>query len=123
MRMPSHQIWLETESNRRHKDFQSFALPTELSSLNKNLIIIQLSFHYWINRLRSGWSSAQMDFFKEKDIALPTELSSLNKNLIIIQLSFHYWINLLRIGWSSAHMGFFKETDEAQPTELSSVIK
>src|SRR5690625_1788590 len=35
-------IWLETESNRRHKDFQSFALPTELSSLNKNLIIIQL---------------------------------------------------------------------------------
>src|SRR5699024_3690648 len=25
--------WLETESNRRHKDFQSFALPTELSSL------------------------------------------------------------------------------------------
>src|SRR5690625_1940435 len=86
MRMPSHQIWLETESNRRHKDFQSFALPTELSSLNKNLIIIQLSFHYWINRLRSGWSSAQMVFFKEKDIALPTELSSLNKNLIIIQL-------------------------------------
>jgi hypothetical protein len=24
---------LETESNRRHKDFQSFALPTELSRL------------------------------------------------------------------------------------------
>jgi hypothetical protein len=24
--------WLETESNRRHKDFQSSALPTELSS-------------------------------------------------------------------------------------------
>ena len=24
--------WLETESNCRHKDFQSFALPTELSS-------------------------------------------------------------------------------------------
>ena len=33
--------WLRTESNRRHKDFQSFALPTELLShinfcLNKN---------------------------------------------------------------------------------------
>ena len=25
--------WLRTESNRRHKDFQSFALPTELLSL------------------------------------------------------------------------------------------
>jgi hypothetical protein len=24
--------WLEPESNRRHKDFQSSALPTELSS-------------------------------------------------------------------------------------------
>lgn len=24
--------WLEAESNCRHKDFQSFALPTELSS-------------------------------------------------------------------------------------------
>ena len=24
--------WLRTESNRRHKDFQSFALPTELLS-------------------------------------------------------------------------------------------
>ena len=27
--------WLGTESNRRHKDFQSFALPTELPSLFK----------------------------------------------------------------------------------------
>src|SRR5699024_7171959 len=26
--------WLKPESNRRHKDFQSFALPTELLSLN-----------------------------------------------------------------------------------------
>ena len=26
--------WLGTESNRRHKDFQSFALPTELLSHN-----------------------------------------------------------------------------------------
>ncbi len=25
--------WAETELNRRHKDFQSFALPTELSAL------------------------------------------------------------------------------------------
>jgi hypothetical protein len=28
-------LWAETESNRRHKDFQSFALPTELSALQK----------------------------------------------------------------------------------------
>ena len=28
--------WLGTESNRRHKDFQSFALPTELPSLYEN---------------------------------------------------------------------------------------
>src|SRR5690625_680364 len=27
-----HEWWLGTESNRRHKDFQSFALPTELPS-------------------------------------------------------------------------------------------
>ena len=29
---PSMNEWLRTESNRRHKDFQSFALPTELLS-------------------------------------------------------------------------------------------
>src|SRR6476659_11299710 len=28
--------WLRTESNRRHKDFQSFALPTELLSHTKS---------------------------------------------------------------------------------------
>ena len=27
--------WLEPESNRRHEDFQSSALPTELSSLGE----------------------------------------------------------------------------------------
>ena len=33
--LPLHinEKWLRTESNRRHKDFQSFALPTELLSL------------------------------------------------------------------------------------------
>src|SRR5699024_3550803 len=30
---PPFKWWLGTESNRRHKDFQSFALPTELPSL------------------------------------------------------------------------------------------
>src|SRR5699024_7824243 len=35
--------WLGTESNRRHKDFQSFALPTELPSLG-----IYLFFHVLI---------------------------------------------------------------------------
>ena len=29
----TYKWWLRTESNRRHKDFQSFALPTELPSL------------------------------------------------------------------------------------------
>ena len=29
--------WLGTESNRRHEDFQSSALPTELPSLNMKL--------------------------------------------------------------------------------------
>src|SRR5258706_524037 len=29
---PAKRWWLETELNRRHKDFQSSALPTELSS-------------------------------------------------------------------------------------------
>ena len=32
-------LWSETESNRRHEDFQSSALPTELSDQNKNLSI------------------------------------------------------------------------------------
>ena len=36
--MPKHpEWWLGTESNRRHKDFQSFALPTELLSHIKKL--------------------------------------------------------------------------------------
>src|SRR5690625_157077 len=30
--------WLKTESNRRHKDFQSFALPTGLLSHNRCLL-------------------------------------------------------------------------------------
>ncbi len=30
--LPLHQWWLRTESNRRHMDFQSIALPTELLS-------------------------------------------------------------------------------------------
>ncbi len=34
-----HKWWLRTESNRRHKDFQSFALPTELLSHNLLLLI------------------------------------------------------------------------------------
>ncbi len=34
--------WLGTESNRRHKDFQSFALPTELPS------------HFMTNRYGGG---------------------------------------------------------------------
>ena len=32
--------WLRTESNRRHKDFQSFALPTELLSHIIPLVLI-----------------------------------------------------------------------------------
>jgi hypothetical protein len=37
--------WLGTESNRRHKDFQSFALPTELPSLiNINRLYPMFSF-------------------------------------------------------------------------------
>ena len=39
--------WLGTELNRRHKDFQSSALPTELPSqpfINNNLRIIQQAY-------------------------------------------------------------------------------
>ncbi len=32
--------WPGTGSNRRHKDFQSFALPTELPGLYKNKFIV-----------------------------------------------------------------------------------
>ena len=34
--------WAETESNRRHKDFQSFALPTELSAHQKRGVKINI---------------------------------------------------------------------------------
>src|SRR5690625_1892992 len=41
-----HEWWLGTESNRRHKDFQSFALPTELPSHTLNwCYIILLLLH------------------------------------------------------------------------------
>ena len=35
--------WLRTESNRRHKDFQSFALPTELLSHNISFLYMLLN--------------------------------------------------------------------------------
>jgi hypothetical protein len=43
--------WLRTESNRRHKDFQSFALPTELLS---HCIAIQLCIDGGPDRDRTG---------------------------------------------------------------------
>ena len=39
--------WLRTESNRRHKDFQSFALPTELLSHTKSISISTVELIYW----------------------------------------------------------------------------
>ncbi len=37
---PPYKRWLRTESNRRHKDFQSFALPTELLSHTKSITTV-----------------------------------------------------------------------------------
>ncbi len=34
--------WLETESNCRHEDFQSSALPTELSSQKKSILTAEM---------------------------------------------------------------------------------
>src|SRR5699024_4573345 len=51
--------WLETESNRRHKDFQSFALPTELSSL------IYMAIRTGLEPATSsvtGWHSNQLNY-------------------------------------------------------------
>ncbi len=39
--LPLHQWWLRTESNRRHMDFQSIALPTELLSHKRSLLHIK----------------------------------------------------------------------------------
>ena len=44
--MPIHYIWLGAESNRRHVDFQSTALPTELPSRDGADRIAPWGFHY-----------------------------------------------------------------------------
>jgi|LakMenE18May11ns_1017448.scaffolds.fasta_scaffold8329895_2 hypothetical protein len=49
-------LWYQLESNQRHKDFQSFALPTELWYLNwgvqmykKNVGLVELEQLYAVN--------------------------------------------------------------------------
>ena len=39
-----HTWWLDQESNQGHEDFQSSALPTELSSLNKFIIVYYYNY-------------------------------------------------------------------------------
>ena len=44
-------MWLGPESNRRHADFQSAALPTELPSREDVDLFAEASGHYATNRL------------------------------------------------------------------------
>ena len=46
-------VWLGPESNQRHMDFQSTALPTELPSQTQN------RFDYIENRIKITWSIQQ----------------------------------------------------------------
>ena len=46
-------VWLGPESNQRHMDFQSTALPTELPSHTQN------RFDYIENRMKITWSIQQ----------------------------------------------------------------
>ena len=46
-------VWLGPESNQRHMDFQSTALPTELPSHTQN------RFDYIENRIKITWSIQQ----------------------------------------------------------------
>ncbi len=68
--------WAEPESNRRHKDFQSFALPTELSAriqLKAGIVTPNLSARP-ANRKRCDPSRAislQRSAFKEIDGVFP----------------------------------------------------
>jgi hypothetical protein len=65
--------WLRTESNRRHKDFQSFALPTELLSHNYNNSLDNI-----LLRPSSRFPIGTLDVFPLEltHRALPTEILS-----------------------------------------------
>ena len=51
--------WLRTESNRRHKDFQSFALPTEL--LSRFYMAIRTGLEPATSSV-TGWHSNQLNY-------------------------------------------------------------
>ena len=83
--LATNKWWLGTESNRRHKDFQSFALPTELPSQN---IVINLNEIF--NNVINSFVPSSTCIFKDVGcvgttrryfdevmlVALPTELPS-----------------------------------------------
>ena len=50
-------MWLGAESNRRHEDFQSSALPTELPSLRRSLFAEKRDAHYANFRLEGKQSA------------------------------------------------------------------
>ncbi len=74
--MPSSSWWSEVESNHRHGDFQSPALPTELS--NRTLFHILYPFSSYFT-CRS--TDAVTLILREQPQHLPTELSNRNINL------------------------------------------
>src|SRR5690625_1539821 len=84
--------WLGTESNRRHKDFQSFALPTELPSqlLIMQLMLFCFCYMFWTLKLYLAYpkmyNALGLLVAISADVllvALPTELPS---QLLILQL-------------------------------------
>ena len=114
--------WLEAESNHRHTDFQSVALPTELSS---RLVIektkytgvfpnTQLNVEKFSDLKKFWWLEAESnhrhtDF---QSVALPTELSS---RLSIEKL--HY-TGLLKKNLAVVLRGNMKDLSKAPNTEI-----
>ena len=87
-------IWLEAELNRRHKDFQSNALPTELSS-HKNYIKKNILYIDW------GEKNLGLSITLEYPrIITPIFKLTHNKNFfLILKKSLNiYQINLIYIG-------------------------
>ncbi len=72
--------WPETESNCRHEDFQSSALPTELSGpkADGRTVLRKTRFYKALKRISKMWWPETESNCRHEDFqssALPTELS------------------------------------------------
>src|SRR5690606_22579506 len=75
-------LWCQLDSNQRHKDFQSFALPTELWHLQVFVFRICYLPDFWWCQLDSN--QRHKDF---QSFALPTELWHLFFDMSVTELA------------------------------------